>query len=236
MKAVILAGGLGTRLKPLTEAIPKPLLPIGEQSLLEVQISRLREHGFDEIFVATNYKSDYISAFFGDGSRYGVRLQISQEKIPLSTAGPLTLLRDRLDEPFISMNGDILSTIDFTRFYEFAMSKQADLTVAIKQIITPYDFGRILYEGDFVTDIQEKPDITMEVLAGIYVMTPSIFDIIPENEYYGMDRLIQDMLAQGRPVAKYAMDEYWLDIGQLPDYHRAQDDFKTFFQNQAANK
>jgi len=236
MKAVILAGGLGTRLKPLTEAIPKPLLPIGEQSLLEIQIGRLREHGFDEIYLATNYKSDYISAFLGDGSRYGVQLTISQESKPLSTAGPLTLLREHLDEPFISMNGDILSTIDFTRFHEFAQSRGADLTVAIKQIITPYDFGRIFYEGDFVTGIQEKPDIVMEVLAGIYVMTPRIFDLIPPNTYYGMDRLIQDMLARRLPVAKYAMDEYWLDIGQLPDYNRAQDEFRTYFQNEAAGK
>lgn len=236
MKAVILAGGLGTRLKPLTEAIPKPLLPIGEQSLLEIQIGRLREHGFDEIYLATNYKSDYISSFFGDGSRYGVRLTISQEQQPLSTAGPLTLLREHLNEPFISMNGDILSTINFTRFYQFALSLNAALTVAIKQIITPYDFGQIFYKNDFVTGIQEKPDIIMEVLAGIYVMTPAIFDYIPCDSYYGMDRLIRDMLASGSPVAKYSMDEYWLDIGQLPDYHRAQNDFKTYFQNQAADK
>lgn len=236
MKAVILAGGLGTRLKPLTEAIPKPLLPIGEQSLLEIQISRLREHGFDDIYLATNYMSEYISAFFGDGRRYGVRLTISQEKQPLSTAGPLKLLREDLDEPFISMNGDILSTIDFTRLYEFALSTKAGLTVAIKQIIAPYDFGRISYDGDYVTGIEEKPDLVMEVLAGIYVMTPDIFDLIPDNTYYGMDRLIQDMLAKKRPVAKYSMDEYWLDIGQLPDYHRAQDDFKTYFQNEAASK
>ncbi len=235
MKAVILAGGLGTRLKPLTEAIPKPLLPIGEQSLLEIQIARLRQHGFDEIYLATNYKSEYISSFFGDGSRYGVKLVISRESRPLSTAGPLALLKDELQEPFISMNGDILSTIDFERFYQFALNTGADLTVAIKEIITPYDFGQIFYEGDFVTAVQEKPDIVMEVLAGMYVMTPRIFEIIPEDTYYGMDKLIQDMLASKRPVAKYSMDEYWLDIGQLPDYHRAQADYVTYFSSNNGN-
>ena len=120
MKVVILAGGLGTRLKPFTEVIPKPLLPIGEKSVLEIQIERLKKFGFDEIFLATNYKSQYIEGFFGDGSRYGVKLSISKEDKPLGTAGPLLLLKEQLTEPFIVMNGDILSLIDFSKLYEFA--------------------------------------------------------------------------------------------------------------------
>src|SRR5438445_7713300 len=106
MIAVILAGGLGSRLRPFTQAIPKPLLPIGEKSVLEIQIERLKKHGFDEIFLATNYKSDYVRNFFGDGSRYGVNLVISKEEMPLGTAGPVKLLMDRLTEPFLVMNGD----------------------------------------------------------------------------------------------------------------------------------
>ena len=121
MKAVILAGGLGTRLKPFTEIIPKPLLPIGEKSVLEIQIERLKKFGFDEIYLATNYKSDYIGNFFGDGSRYGVNLTISKEEKPLGTAGPLLLLKEQLADPFIVLNGDILSLIDFSKFYNFAL-------------------------------------------------------------------------------------------------------------------
>ena len=124
MKAVILAGGLGTRLKPFTEVIPKPLLPIGEKAVLEIQIEHLKKHGFDEIYLATNYKSDYIENFFGDGSRYGVKLIISREEIPLGTVGPLTLLKSELTEPFVVMNGDILSNINFTDFYNFAINKE----------------------------------------------------------------------------------------------------------------
>ena len=229
MKAVILAGGLGARLKPFTEVIPKPLLPIGEKSLLEIQINRLKQYGFDEIYLATNYKSDYITGFFGDGSRYGVKLTISKEEIPLGTAGPVTLIKERLTEPFIVMNGDILSTIDFRKFYDFAFSIPADLCVGIKKIITPFAFGNVYSEGDFVTGIEEKPNIETEILAGIYLMKPGIFDIIPENTYYGMDDLILSMLKAGKSVAKYSIREIWLDIGQLPDYEKAQKIYENHF-------
>ncbi len=118
MKAVILAGGLGQRLRPFTEVIPKPLLPIGEKAILEIQIENFNKYGFDEIYLATNYKSDYIKNFFGDGSQFGVKLKVSKEDIPLGTAGPLLLLKDQLQEPFIIMNGDILSSFNFKKFYD----------------------------------------------------------------------------------------------------------------------
>lgn len=229
MQAVILAGGLGTRLRPFTEVIPKPLLPIGEKSVLEIQIEQLRRHGCDEVFLATNYKSDYVRNFFGDGSRYGVRLHISEEKIPLGTAGPLTLIKDRLTRPFIVMNGDILSTIDFSKFYRFALDLPAALCVSIKKVITPFAFGRIHHEGDYVLDIEEKPNFEIQVLAGIYVMKPEIFQFIPDNTYFGMDKLIKNMLAGGAPVGKYQLQEYWLDIGQIPDYERAQQAYEQHF-------
>ncbi|MFP6640844.1 MAG: sugar phosphate nucleotidyltransferase [Myxococcota bacterium] len=226
MKAVILAGGLGTRLRPFTEIIPKPLLPIGEKAVLEIQIEHLKSHGFDEVILATNYKSEYIENFFGDGSRYGITLTISKEDEPLGTAGPLTLIRDRLTEPFVVMNGDILSALDFTRFYQFAVSSDALLTIAIKKVVTPFAFGDIFFEGDLVTGIQEKPDLVNYVLAGIYVMQPGIFELIPDGEYFGMDSLIRMMLERNLPVQKYEMEEYWLDIGREDDFEKAQELFK----------
>jgi NDP-sugar pyrophosphorylase family protein len=229
MQAVILAGGLGTRLHPFTQVIPKPLLPIGEKSLLEIQIGHLKEHGCTEIFLATNYKSDYVRNFFGDGSRYGVRLEVSEENIPLGTAGPVGLLRQRLRDPFLLMNGDILSATDFRKMYEFALNQPADLTVGIKKLITPFAFGRITFEGDFVTKVEEKPSFEIMAIAGIYVMKPGIFSLIPENEYFGMDTLIKNMLASGTPIAKYAIEEYWLDIGQIPDFERAQEVYREHF-------
>jgi len=229
MKAVILAGGLGSRLKPFTEVIPKPLLPIGEKSVLEIQINRLKEHGFDQIYLATNYKSEYIKNFFGDGSRYGVKLTISNEDIPLGTAGPLSLLKEELKEPFLLMNGDILTTANFLDLYKFALRMDTILTVAIKKIITPFAFGNIFYEGDYITGLQEKPDIETEILAGVYIMKPPILNLIPENKYFGMDRLIMMMLDQEARISKYSIKEYWLDIGQLPDYEKAQDLYEKHF-------
>ena len=230
MKAVILSGGLGTRLKPFTEVIPKPLLPIGEKSVLEIQIDRLKKFGFNEVFLATNYKSEYIEGFFGDGSRYGIKLEISKEDKPLGTAGPLLLLKERLTEPFIVMNGDILSLIDYSKLYDFAISQNSSLTISIKKEITPFAFGNIFFSGDKVTGIQEKPDIVMYILAGIYVMKPEIFKYFPKKpEYFGMDKLILKMLDKKEIVTKYELKEYWLDIGRLNDYKKAQEIYDKHF-------
>lgn len=229
MKAVILAGGLGLRLKPFTQIIPKPLLPIGEKSMLQIQIERLAQFGFKEIFLATNYKSEYIERFFGDGSEFGVKLTISREEKPLGTAGPLYLLREQLDTPFVVMNGDILSLIDFGNLYDFAMSQDSLLTLTIKKEITPFDFGNIFFDGNRVTGIEEKPDIIMYILAGIYVMKPEIFRYFPENEFFGMDMLIKAMLDKGDLVSKYDLKDYWLDIGRIDDYYTAQSEYNNHF-------
>lgn len=230
-QAVILAGGLGSRLKPFTEVIPKPLLPIGEKAVLEIQVEHLKKYGFDEIFLATNYMSEYIGNFFGDGARYGVRLTISPEDKPLGTAGPIKLLEPKLTGSFLVMNGDILSLMDFAKFFDFAGSKQTLLTVAVKKIVTPYAFGNIHFEGDLVTRIEEKPSIVTYALAGMYVMRPEIFTLIPEGQYFGMDMLIQTMLDRGLPIAKYEMQEYWLDIGRIDDYQQAQDAYQRHFKS-----
>lgn len=229
MKAVILAGGLGLRLRPFTEIIPKPLLPIGEKSVLEIQIEHLRKYGFDEIYLATNYKSEYIENFFGDGSRYGIKLRISKEDIPLGTIGPITLLKEYLTEPFLVINGDILTAMDFKKFYDFGSSKDANLVVGIKEIVTPFQFGNIFYEGDFVTGIQEKPDIRTNILAGICLIKPALFEIIPENTRFSMDHLINKMLDLKQPISKYHILEYWLDIGQVDDYKKAQEIYNDHF-------
>lgn len=228
-KAVILAGGLGSRLKPFTQAIPKPLLPIGEKSMLEIQIENLAKFGFKEIFIATNYKAEYIEAFIGDGKKYGVDVTFSNEDIPLGTCGPLSLLRDKLAEPFLLMNGDILSTIDFGKLYEFGMAKEADFTVVTKEIRTPFNFGSVQVENDFIVDVQEKPDLVIEIVAGIYFMKPAIFKFIPDNTYFGIDTLIKEMIAQNASIGRYLMKEYWLDIGRLDDYNEAQEAYKTHF-------
>ncbi len=229
MKAVILSGGLGTRLKPFTEVIPKPLLPIGEKAVMEIQIEHLKKHGFTEIYLATNYKSDYIENFFGDGSKYGVKLVISKEDKPLGTAGPVRLLQKFLTEPFLVMNGDILTLLNYGELYKYAVSKQSLLSIGTKDIYTPFQFGNISTSGDYVIGIEEKPNIKTTILAGIYVFKPEILDIIPEGVYYGMDTLIKEMISQKLPITHYPIKEYWLDIGQIDDYNKAQEIYKEQF-------
>ncbi len=230
MKAIILSGGLGTRLKPFTEAIPKPLLPIGEKAVLEIQVEHLRDNGFNEIYLATNYKSAYIENFFGDGSQYGVKLHISKEEKPLGTVGPVKLLESEMsEEPFLVMNGDILTLLSYRNMYDFALSKNSLLTIGTKEIITPFQFGNIFFDGDYVTGIDEKPDIRTTILAGIYIFKPELLQIVPSDERYNMDTLILNMLARGMPITHYPIKEYWLDIGRPDDYEKAQQVYKESF-------
>ena len=229
MKAVILAGGLGTRLMPFTQVLPKSLLPIGDSSILETQILSLKRYGVDEIFVATNHMSDYIQAFLGTEDKYGIPIRLSKESKPLGTCGPITLLKDKLKEPFIVINGDILTTLDFAQFYRFALNLEAELVVATKEITPPFEFGKVVSEGNYITDVHEKPSFKLEILSGIYVIKPSVFNIIPENTFYGMDILIKDMLNRNMKIGKYLISEYWLDIGRTNHYQTAQEAYKEHF-------
>ncbi len=232
MKAIILSGGLGTRLKPFTEVIPKPLLPIGEKAVLEIQIEHLKKYGFEEIFLATNYKSSYIENFFGDGSKYGVKLIISKEEKPLGTAGPVKLLEKHLTEPFLVMNGDVLTLLNYRNMYEFACNKDSILTIGTKEITTPFQFGNIFFEGDLVTGIEEKPDFITTILAGVYVFKPEILSLIPDNQQYDMDKLILKMLALKYKITRFPIKEYWLDIGRIDDYEKAQQIYDEHFKGE----
>jgi NDP-sugar pyrophosphorylase family protein len=220
-QAVVLAGGLGSRLRPFTLIIPKPLLPVGDRSVLEIQIGHLVESGINEIFLATGYKSPLFESYFGDGSRLGVRLHYSFEETPLGTAGPLALLKDKLQGPFVVLNGDILTNLDFGRAVRFHEEQGCSFTVVSKEVVFPLSYGSLVNEGARVVGIQEKPDLRVEVMAGIYVLSPEALDLIPPNQRFGMDQLVQRFLDEGRPIASYRMEEYWLDIGRMEDYEKA---------------
>jgi NDP-sugar pyrophosphorylase family protein len=229
--AVILAGGLGSRLKPFTEIIPKPLLPVGESSVLELQILTLKKYGIQRFFVATNYKADYVEAYIGNGSRWNVTVSYSREVKPLGTCGPLSLLKSELTEPFIMMNGDILTTLDFAALYNFAMTVDADFTVVTKEIVSPFNFGKVFTDGIHITNVEEKPNFTNEIVAGIYAFRPSALEMIPNDTYFGIDMLIREMLKVGKPIGRYLMPEYWLDIGRIDDYNIAQDAYNEHFKS-----
>lgn len=228
-KAVILAGGLGTRLKPFTDIIPKPLLPIGEKSVLELQIINLAKYGFEEIYIATNYKANYVEAFIGDGKKLGVNIKFSKEEKPLGTCGPLSLLKENLQEPFVLMNGDILTNLDFTKLFDFGAHIASPLTVVTKDIRTPFNFGSVKVKDEYIVDVKEKPDMVLEIIGGIYFMKPDIFKYIPDNEYFGIDTLIMKLIELKIPVARYLMSEFWLDIGKIDDFEEAQKAYDKHF-------
>ena len=227
--AVILAGGLGKRLQPLTTLVPKPLLPIGESTVLEIQIRSLAKCGITNIIIATYYMSEYVRNRLGDGNRYGVQISFSQEKRPLGTCGPLSLLAESLIEPFLVVNGDILTRCDFRKVYEYGLHLDSDLTVVTTEISAPFDFGNVICNGNYVADIQEKPKLKLEILAGIYLVKPPVLKMIPVDSYYGIDELIKMMIAQGKKVGRYLMQEYWLDIGRMDDYAEAQTHYDRYF-------
>ncbi len=218
------------RLRPFTEIIPKPLLPLGEKALLEIQIEHLKAVGFNKIYLAINYKSDYIRAYLGNGNKYGVELIYSEEQKALGTCGPLSLLKQEFKEPFLVMNGDILTKADFTKIYQFAI-EHADslLTIVTKIILTPFRFGNVIAENDYVIDIEEKPDLKFEILAGIYICKPDIFKYIPQDTYFGMDHLIKTLLNKKEKISKYLLTDYWIDIGQVEDYSTALEVYNEHF-------
>ncbi|MFZ1081409.1 MAG: sugar phosphate nucleotidyltransferase [Candidatus Kryptoniota bacterium] len=224
MKAVIMAGGLGQRLRPFTQVIPKPLLPVGEQSVLEIIIQALSQQGFDEIFLALNYQSDLFEAFFGDGSKWGIKISYTKEEIPLGTAGPLKLIDNRLTEPFLVINGDILTNLEFTKLADFHRANEAILTVCTKEIHMPLHYGVVHSENNRIVKIDEKPDMVSEVIAGIYMLSPETLSYIPKDAFYTMVDLLHDLMKADRKVVQYHLGGYyWLDIGQMDDYQKAQD-------------
>jgi NDP-sugar pyrophosphorylase family protein len=223
MKAVIMAGGLGERLRPLTQIFPKPLLPVGNRSVLQIQIDNLKSRGATDIYLALGYKHELFEFYFGDGSRWGVKIHYSVEEEPLGTAGPLTLLHDRLDEPFLVINGDILTNLDYAELRRAHSANAADITVATKVITLPLQYGVIHYSGDDIVDIEEKPSLYAEINAGIYFMNPDVIDLIPPGAPFSMDQLLKKMIAEGQKVARFLMSDYWLDIGQMSDFEKAND-------------
>jgi len=229
MKAVILAGGLGLRLRPLTEMLPKPLLPIGPASMVEILIRRLAACGATEIFLAAGHRAQDFREFVARTTDLGVPVTVSEESKPLGTCGPVTLLAEQLTEPFILLNGDILTTLDFGQAYGYACGLDAELTAVTTVVETPFEFGQVMTDGRVITGVQEKPDIRFEILAGIYVMRPEAIARIPRETYYGIDQLIRDLLAAGRPVGRFLCKDYWLDIGRAQHYREAQDAYRRLF-------
>jgi NDP-mannose synthase len=223
-KAVILAGGKGTRLGPYTTILPKPLLPVGDQAILEVVVSQLRRHGFADMVFAVGYLAHLIQAVFGDGASRDVQIRYHTEGRPLGTAGALATI-DSLDEPFLLMNGDVLTTLDYDALYRAHVASGNILTIATNPRVVPVDFGVIHMSGSGgmqrVLRYEEKPDLQYAVSMGIYVMDPAVREFIEPDDHLDLPSLVQILIEVGEPVGGFVHDGYWLDIGRHEDYERA---------------
>ncbi|HIE02604.1 MAG TPA: CBS domain-containing protein [Thiotrichaceae bacterium] len=225
LSAVIMAGGFGSRLRPLTKNLPKPLLPIGERPIMELIIERLRDAGIKRFYVTTHYLPKKIMAHFGDGRSFGIEITYISEKIPLGTAGALGLI-EKPDLPLLVINGDILTTLDFRSMWSFHRAHQAALTVAVRQYEYQVPYGVIESEGPYLSQLSEKPRLNFLVNAGIYLLEPTVLRYIPTEWCFDMTDLMQSLLNNAHPVANFPIVEYWLDIGQHADYQQAQKDFQ----------
>jgi len=225
MRAIILAGGKGTRLRPLTWTLPKPLVPIGDMPILEIVVRQLAAAGFSRVTVSTGYMAELIEAHFGDGAKWGLAIDYVHEDAPLSTAGPLKLVDD-LPEHVLVMNGDVLTDIDYAALVREHIEAGADGTVATKRREAPIDFGVVEADADgWLENWREKPTYTFEVSMGVYVVSRDAVELIADGEALGMPDLLLRIRDNGGRVLCRHCDCYWLDIGRFDDYETAQDDF-----------
>ena len=227
MKAIILAGGKGTRLLPYTKVIPKPLMPIGDMPILEVLVHQVKTAGVDEIILSVGHLASLLRAFFQDGSQLGIKINYSFEETPLGTVGPLRLIQG-LDDTFILMNGDILTDLDFSDLVAHHKKSGAVVTIAMYSKPVRIDLGVLELNGqNDITGYIEKPTIDYHVSMGIYVFEPSALPFIPENTYFDFPTLILKLLENGRKVTGYPFSGYWQDLGRPDDYEHAIADFDS---------
>lgn len=227
MKAVILAGGKGTRLAPYTRVFPKPMLPVGDKAVLEILLQQLHTAGIDEVILTVGHLAGLMRAFFQDGGTLGMRIRYAPEPHPLGTAGPLALIPG-LDETFLVANGDILTTLDVRELAAFHRASGAAATIAAHRRTVHIDLGVLQSNGDHtLTGYIEKPDLEYKVSMGIYVFEPAALGYIPRGAYLDFPDLMQKMLAAGERVAIYDFDGYWKDLGSPGDYEQANADFES---------
>ena len=227
MRAVILAGGQGTRLRPYTTILPKPLMPVGDKAIVEIIIDQLKHHGFSHITVALGHLAHLIKAVLGNGDRYQMTVDYSIEDVPLGTSGPLALIED-LDGPFLVMNGDILSNIDFNEVVRFHKEQGAMATIAVHKRLVKIDYGVLNRSGYALLNYQEKPVIDYEVSTGVYVLDSSVLRYIIPSTRLDFPDLIQRLVGNREKVSCYPFSGIWYDLGRAEDFRYVQDHIVKF--------
>lgn len=220
-RAVLLAGGKGTRLKPYTINMPKPLVPVGDMPIIEIIIRKLVKSGFNHITITVNHMANMIQEFCGDGSKWGIKIDYSLETKPLSTMGPLKLIKD-LPENFLVMNGDVLTDLDFAEFYDEHVAKKSVFTISAYERDHKVDYGVLeANEDNKLVAFKEKPVLHYLVSMGVYMVNKACMDVIPDDTFYGFDHLMLDLIKLNNPATVRPFNGYWLDIGRPEDYEQA---------------
>ncbi|MFZ5753912.1 MAG: nucleotidyltransferase family protein [Bacillota bacterium] len=226
---VLMAGGLGSRLRPLTNNCPKPLLKVGSKPILETIIENFIEFDFRKFFISVNYKAEMIEEYFGNGSQWGVEIEYIREENKMGTAGALTLLREKPNKPLIDMNGDLLTKINFSQLLNYHIENQAQGTMCVRELSFQVPYGVVKIDKHRLLGIDEKPIQRFLINAGIYVLEPHLLDLIPPNTHYNMTSLFEEAINRGLETATFPIREYWLDIGQMSDYEKANGEYNNFF-------
>ena len=229
MKVVLMVGGKGQRLRPFTHVIPKPLLPVGDKPILHVTIDQLKRHGVNEIYLVTGYGKDLIKAYFQDGQKFGVTINYVEEEVPLGTAGGLAYLKGVIKEPFLLMNGDLLTSLNYSEFFKHHLESGSDLTVAVRKYMIEIPYGVVEMNGSKIIGISEKPQVFRYINAGIYSVSVEILDLVPMGRM-DMTELIGKCLTLGRHVIPFVFEGEWFDIGMAEDYTQANKVSEGIFQ------
>lgn len=226
---ILMAGGLGSRLHPLTEHQPKPLLKIGNKPILETIIRNFTEQGFYQFTLCINYQGEKIKDYFQDGRQLNTQIEYIEEQKRLGTAGALSLLEHKPKQAFVVMNSDILTKVDLVRLLEFHHQQNNILTLCTREYQYQVPYGVIEHTNHKITSIKEKPKQFYNINAGIYILTPEVLDSIPDNEYFDMTQLIDKLIADKQQVGSFPLTDYWLDIGRMDDFNQAHDEYNDYF-------
>ena len=228
-RVILMVGGLGTRLRPLTQDTPKPMLKVGNKPILQMIVERFAEYGFVNITMCVNFNASIIRDYFGDGKEFGVNIDYVLEQKRMGTAGALSLLKERPSEPFFVMNGDLLTNVNFEHILNYHMLNKATATMCVREYDYEVPYGVVKMNDNKIIEIAEKPVQKFFVSAGIYMLSPEILDLIPQDEFYDMPTLFEKLIRLSKNVISFPIREYWLDIGRMEEYQRANEEYKEVF-------
>lgn len=228
-KVVLMVGGLGTRLRPLTDNTPKPMLHVGGKPILQTIVEKFVSYGFVNIVMCVGYRSNIIQDFFEDGSKFGANIEYALEDKRMGTAGALSLLETKPNEPFFVMNGDLLTNVNFEHLLEFHLANNSMATMCVREYDFQVPYGVVNVEHGKILSIEEKPVQKFFVSAGIYMLDPQCIEIIPENEFYDMPTLFEKLISTNENIISFPLREYWLDIGRMEEYEKANREYLEVF-------